>query len=201
MGFDGLWTILQIQVRGRDSPCAMSHSERSPDDYISFLNQRIGAEIAERRTALGLSVYTLAKAAAVSDQFTCCSSNQWVRVWGRTRRRSRISGNENVGSKLICNCSKDMRSPSIETDGAAIETNLGSRGLCKPSNRADTLSFATRSLSADADSSAIGTNGASADLSTASYGWRTVAEPPIFQKIKPCSVSEWIFWRSSSFSA
>lgn len=46
----------------------MSHSERSPDDYISFLNQRIGAEIAERRTALGLSAYTLAKAAAVSDQ-------------------------------------------------------------------------------------------------------------------------------------
>lgn len=46
----------------------MSLPERSPDDYITSLNQCIGAEIAERRLALGLSAYTLAKAAAVSDQ-------------------------------------------------------------------------------------------------------------------------------------
>mgnify|MGYP001218872111 CR=1 FL=1 len=40
----------------------------SPDDYVRSLNQRIGAEVKERREVLGLSAYTLAKAAGVTDQ-------------------------------------------------------------------------------------------------------------------------------------
>jgi transcriptional regulator with XRE-family HTH domain len=40
----------------------------SPDDYVCSLNQRIGAEVKSRREALGLSAYTLAKAAGVTDQ-------------------------------------------------------------------------------------------------------------------------------------
>lgn len=40
----------------------------SADDYVRSLNQRIGDEVRERREALGLSAYTLAKAAGGSDQ-------------------------------------------------------------------------------------------------------------------------------------
>ena len=40
----------------------------SADDYVRSLNQRIGEEVRERREALGLSAYTLAKAAGVTDQ-------------------------------------------------------------------------------------------------------------------------------------
>jgi len=46
----------------------MTSPECSPDDYILSLNRHLGAEIAERRVALGLSAYTLARAANVSDQ-------------------------------------------------------------------------------------------------------------------------------------
>jgi hypothetical protein len=35
----------------------------STDDYVRSLNQRIGEEVKERREALGLSAYMLAKAA------------------------------------------------------------------------------------------------------------------------------------------
>ncbi len=35
----------------------------SADDYVRSLNQRIGADVRGRREALGLSAYTLAKAA------------------------------------------------------------------------------------------------------------------------------------------
>lgn len=40
----------------------------SADDYVRSLTQRIGREVKERREALGLSAYTLAKAAGVTDQ-------------------------------------------------------------------------------------------------------------------------------------
>ena len=46
----------------------MTAFEHPPEDYIHSLNQRIGAEISERRVTLEVSAYNLAKAAAVSDQ-------------------------------------------------------------------------------------------------------------------------------------
>jgi transcriptional regulator with XRE-family HTH domain len=40
----------------------------TPDEYAHWFNLRIGAEVRERREALGLSAYALAKVAGVSDQ-------------------------------------------------------------------------------------------------------------------------------------
>lgn len=56
----------------------------SPEDYVRSLNRRIGAEVKERREALGLSAYTLAKAAGVTDQTILnieqglCPNGPWV---------------------------------------------------------------------------------------------------------------------------
>ena len=40
----------------------------SPDEYARWINLRIGAEVLERREALGLSAYVMGKAGGVSDQ-------------------------------------------------------------------------------------------------------------------------------------
>ena len=40
----------------------------SADEHVRLLHQRIGKEVRKRRDAMGLSAYTLAKAAGVTDQ-------------------------------------------------------------------------------------------------------------------------------------
>ncbi len=40
----------------------------TPDEYADWINARIGAEVARRRAALGLSAYALGKDAGVTDQ-------------------------------------------------------------------------------------------------------------------------------------
>ncbi len=44
------------------------HHGCPPEDYPRWINERIGAEVRERREALGLSAYALGRAAGVSDQ-------------------------------------------------------------------------------------------------------------------------------------
>lgn len=39
-----------------------------PDKYALWINARIGAEVRERREALGISAYALGRSAGVSDQ-------------------------------------------------------------------------------------------------------------------------------------
>lgn len=40
----------------------------TPDDYAAFINEQLAAELRERREALGISAYALAKHARVTDQ-------------------------------------------------------------------------------------------------------------------------------------
>ncbi len=44
------------------------HHGKTPDEYADWINERLGAEVRERREALGLSAYALGRACGVSDQ-------------------------------------------------------------------------------------------------------------------------------------
>ncbi len=45
-----------------------THAFPTPDEYATWINRRLGAEVRRRRIALGLSAYALARAAGVSGQ-------------------------------------------------------------------------------------------------------------------------------------
>lgn len=69
----------------------------SSDEYVRLLHQRIGEEVRARRVALGLSAYTLAKAAGVTDQTILnleqglCANGCWTGTLARIAWRFETS--------------------------------------------------------------------------------------------------------------
>lgn len=64
----------------------------TPEDYVTWLNQRLGQEVRRRREALGLSAYALGKVVGVTDQTILnleqglCPNGCWMGTLARIAR-------------------------------------------------------------------------------------------------------------------